>query len=417
MSTDVKTKIDKIVRRERGRLLADLVTRLGPNSIELAEDMVQDALSAGLQQWEYSGLPDNPAAWLNKVARNKAYDRLKKLNKETLVQAVDDNLIPNHSSSVIDCSNLNDPELELFFMCCQHKLNQKEQLSLILNLASGFTAKEIAGLLLSTEAATAKLLARSKAKLRIDRPTLLKQPSLFAIKSNLKTVHKAVYLLFTIGYSSTGGETITRKNIAFEALRLIKLLLANSHTTSAEGHAIAALICFQSARLPARTTDKGEIILLKDQDQSLWDMKLINEGFTHLCTSKNAPHLTRYHLEAAIASIHILPNNKSEIDWTTLNSLYEKLTMVAPSPTITLNRVIVEMMLGNLVTADALLDTLSNNKHMIHYAPYYLVKGELYERLGRHEKAKNQYNLALQYDINLPLQQLLENKISDITLD
>ena len=308
MSTKLNSFIDQIVRRERGRLIADLVSHLGPNRIELAEDMVHEAIVAALKQWSFSGLPEKPAAWLNRVARNKAYDQLRKLTKETLVDELDNNLPADTThDTILTGSKIKDSELELFFMCCKQNLGKKEQLALTLNLACGFTAKDIAEVFLSTDTAIAQLLSRTKRKLRKDRVSITKETTLFDIKTSIPIIHKAVYLLFTIGYSSLKSEDTIQKDLAYEALRLMKLLLSSPQTVTPDGQAIAALICFQSARFNARFDQNGNIILLKDQDQTSWDKNLIQEGFGHLKNAQKTNQLSRYHIEAAIAFVHIPP--------------------------------------------------------------------------------------------------------------
>lgn len=415
MSTDLNNFIDQIVRRERGRLIADLVAHLGRNHIELAEDMVQEAIIAALNQWSFSGLPEKPAAWLNRVARNKAYDQLRKYTKETLVDEFDNELEGSETSNtILTGSKIKDAELKLFFMCCKQDLGRKEQLALILNLACGFTAKDIAELFLSTDTATAQLLSRTKRKLRTDKATAIKEPTLFDIKAGIPIIHKAIYLLFTIGYSSVKSTNPIQEHLAFEALRLIKLLLSNAQTTTPEGHAIAALICFQSARFKARFNSDNKIILLKDQDQKLWDQKLIQEGFTYLQASKNTDQVSRYHIEAAIASVHILPQPEGTPDLSLLRTLYNQLSNLVVSPIVTLNHAVVEIMSGNYTEAATLLDAIDSNHQMKFYAPYYLVRGELYTKTQRPEKARKMYDIALAQKVNLPLKQLLEDKIDEI---
>ncbi|UTW54933.1 RNA polymerase sigma factor [Kordiimonas sp. SCSIO 12610] len=418
MSIEIKKLIDTTVRRERGRLIADLVSRIGQNNIELAEDMVQEAISAALHQWSFSGLPDNPGAWLNRVARNKAYDQIRKTNREILTNQIEDkDTVSDIPSNVLTGDQIQDTELQLFFLCCRQDLNEKERLCLTLNLACGFTAGDIAAALLMSEHAIAKLLSRTKRKLRSNRKATLKSPTIFEMKQGITLVHKAIYLLFSIGYSSTNSHTTIQRELAFEALRLIKLLLANEQTQTPSGHAIAAIICFQSARFEARFDKDGNIILFKDQDQSLWDRSLINEGFAHLSASKNTSALSRYHIEAAIASVHILPTDGSGLNWQLLSNLYKQLNDMTPSPIVRLNRAIVEMMQGNLSEAQQLLETLSNDKQIKNYAPYYLVLGEFCHRCGNNDDAKANFDRALQSGINLSLEQFLKNRISDITIN
>jgi RNA polymerase sigma-70 factor (ECF subfamily) len=411
-STDTRHYIDQLIRLERGRLIADLVARLGRQNIELAEDMVQEALTAAMQQWSYEGLPDNPAAWLNRVARNKAYDQLKKVKKEILQDTFDDqNLSVESDARILTGSKVDDPELKLIFMCCKHSLSEKEQITLILNLACGFTAKEIANVLLSSEAATAQSLSRTKRKLRDQRNDLLREPTAFDIKASLPIAYKAVYLIFCIGYASSTAKQTIQTDIAYEALRLIKTLLSNAQTASSDGHAIAALLCFQSSRFAARAADDGRIILLKNQDKSLWDNKLITEGFTHLQASKNSDNVSRYHIEAAIASVHSSAAKQSETNWQLISDLYQQLEKITASPLVTLNRAIAEMMQDNMSLAAELIEPLKSNKHMQNYAPFYLASAELLEKLGRDAEAKAAFESASKCDVNLPLKQLIDGRI------
>jgi RNA polymerase sigma-70 factor (ECF subfamily) len=256
--------IEQVVRRERGRLVASLVRHMGPHQIDLAEDLVQEAIVAAIEHWPYRGIPDNPAAWLTKTAKNKLIDgiRRRKLEADYISdlenQASGDN--KHVDENEVALLTPDDPELSLLFLCCHDELNPQEQISLALKLVGGFTAQDIASLFFEKESATGQRLARAKRKLRQE---MASSPiSAEHMRAQIPTVLKALYLLFTYAYAPKKGARLIMRDTAYEALRIAETLQNYPMTKSTEGAVLAALMCFQAARFDARSDEAGEIVLL-----------------------------------------------------------------------------------------------------------------------------------------------------------
>ncbi len=254
--------LDRIVRRERSRLVAHLVGRLGGARLDLAEDVTQEALAVALASWPYQGLPDNPAAWLARVARNKAYDRLRRERRELPYDAEIDKRSTNPEIAP-DNTPDQDPELRLIWLCCHNSLSERDRLALTVKIAGGFTTGEVAGLFLTSQEAMARRLTRAKQTLRGSEKELHETPETIDLAARLKSVLKVIYLMFAMGYAPRRGEYAVRSDIALEALRLARLLAGHAPTATAEAAALCALLCFQASRLAARETAQGGIILLE----------------------------------------------------------------------------------------------------------------------------------------------------------
>ena len=301
----VRHLLDRIVRRERSRLVGNLVSRLGGARLDLAEDVTQEALATALASWPYQGLPDDPAAWLSRVARNKAYDRLRREGRERPYDPINDLRIaePEHHHGT---GPEQDPDLRLIWLCCHDALSERDRLALTVKIAGGFTTGEVAGLFLCSEGAMARRLTRAKRTLREVETKLGESGQSIDLSTRLAPVMKVIYLMFAFGYAPRGGERSIRSDVVLEALRMARLLVSHATTANAEAAALCALLCFQASRLTARESDDGAVILMEFQDRSAWDRNLIAEGVEHLDAAKRSPTLSRYHLEAGIAAAHAL---------------------------------------------------------------------------------------------------------------
>ncbi len=402
----IKRDLDRIVRRERGRLIADLVRRLGNQHFALAEDVAQDALVSAMSIWPYEGLPDNPAAWLAKVARNKAIDRLRRLNKE--VSTSSETAGSKRTDSVLFESQVEDPELRLVLLCCHPALTELEQLTLTLKLACGFTTREIADVFLATEEAIGQRIARAKRRLRALGKELEQLPLRFGIESRRPSTLKVVYLMFSVGYAPLSGDRSVRFDVALEALRLAEELAANKIMGTAESQALAALMCFQASRLEARESADGHIVLLGKQDRSLWNRELIDRGFGYLVAAKATAKLSPYHLEAGIAATHAAATDAEICDWDSIVNQYEQLEAMVNSPIVANNSAVAIAMAGNPAAALRKLDALGNDKHMQTYAPYHIARAEVLRLLGRKEEAADSYQDAMRCRVSTPVIRHLE---------
>lgn len=418
-------QLEKLARRERGRLVALLVGKLGPARLEMAEDVVQDAIIAAMAAWPYKGMPDNPAAWLNRVARNKAYDRLRKEGREKpwldeIGDHAADDISPDNSDAThgqLFGARIKDPELKLIFLCCQPEIAQEDQLMLTLKVVSGFTAKDIGALFLKKEAAVGQRLARAKRKLRAlgasaGGKSITDGPSRFELKERLPTVLKVIYLMFSLGYAPRRGEALILRDVAEEALRLAVSVADANETASPSASALAALLSFQASRFDARVGTDGALVLLRDQNRVLWDKDLISRGFAYLKAAQAGAKLSRYHLEAAIASSHAAAPDFAATNWQQLLGVYAQLEAMTGSPVVAVNACVAEAFAGAPEAAFLKLEALAKHDQLHAYAPYHIARGELLRMLKRPADAAKSFKKALECDASAPVVAHLKERLT-----
>ena len=413
---DVRRTRDRLVRRERGRLIADLVAYLGAANIELAEDVAQDALVAAMSTWPYRGMPDKPAAWLGRVARNKAIDRLRRTRRESPYLEERD----TREGAPVDnlfAARIVDPELRLIILCCNADIGEMDRLAMTLRIVSGFTAREIASVFLSRESAVAQRLARAKRKLREVEASagdrgLADAPSRFEIPAKLGTVLKVVYLMFSLGYAPRSGATAVRKDVALEALRLAREIAGHAEISLPESKALAALLCFQASRLDAREDAAGNIVLLRDQTRADWDRSLIRDGLVYLSEARSTTQISRYHLEAGIAAAHAAAPSWQACDWQAIARCYDRLQEIVDSPVVAVNASVARAMLGDAEEALGILESLADEPLLANYAPYYVARAEVLCQLGRDADATSSFERAIACGASAPVLRHLEQRLA-----
>jgi RNA polymerase sigma-70 factor, ECF subfamily len=308
--------VDHLFRSRAGRMVAWLTHVFGPEHLELAEEVVQDALVKALQQWPYSGVPDNPGAWLLRVARNGALDVLR---RHSAFRAREHAIVAE-LTSVADNGEpgawaVEDDELRMVFMCCHPSLPPDARVALSLKTVGGFNVSEIARAFLVSGAVVAQRLVRAKRTLR-ERGVGLELPHGSQLRERLESVLEVIYLMFNEGYNAHSGDHLIRLDLCGEALRLGRLVADSEAVATPAVHALVALMAFQAARLPARIDGAGELVLLENQDRSLWDRRLVALGFEHLDRSAEGTEMTPYHVQAAIAAVHAGAATPAETRWT-----------------------------------------------------------------------------------------------------
>ena len=410
--------VDHLFRNRAGQLVAWLTRIFGPAHLELAEEVVQDALLKALQQWPYSGVPDNPGAWLFRVARNGALDVLRRnaafaARAHEIAGELQRASAPEHSDSAIE-----DDELRMVFMCCHPSLPPDARVALSLKTAGGFSVAEIARAFLSSEATIAQRLVRAKRMLRV-QGVGLDLPHGSDLGARTDSVLEVIYLLFNEGYNAHAGEDLIRQDLCGEALRLGRLVAQSPHVVAAGGlagapaaHALVALMAFQAARLPARVDRNGEMVLLEDQDRSLWDRGLVALGFAHLERSADGSQMTLYHAQAAIAAVHAGAERSELTRWDRILSLYDDLMALNPSPVIRLNRAVA---LSRVAGPAAALSALQPLEHEPALAGYYLlpsVTARLFAELGDHANAAACYRQALERPCSEPERRFLQRRLA-----
>jgi RNA polymerase sigma factor (sigma-70 family) len=332
---------ENLFRSEGARILASLVAHLGPQRLQLAEDVVQEALVRALQTWPYRGLPDNPAAWLTQTAKNLALDSIRRekswAEKEPSIAAAQERWL---SSSEVDADeHLPDDTLRMLFVCFHPMLSVEAQTALALRTVCGLSPAEIAAAFLTSEASIAKRLVRARQRIReLDLPFVVPGPN--ELPERLEGVLGALYLLFNEGYKASSGDSLVRMELCGEALRLTQLLADHPLTKRPGVHALVALMCLNASRLAARTDVEGRLVRLYEQDRTRWDAGLIQRGLVALADSAVGGEISAYHLEAGIAAVHSTALSSESTDWQRILHLYDQLLLLKPSPIIAMNRAV-----------------------------------------------------------------------------
>lgn len=386
MSSPGPLVTEHLFRREGARLLAALTRSLGVNNLPLAEDVVQDALIRALETWKVHGVPENPGAWLMRVAKNRAIDIVRRDRKST---SIDDQLEETEG----DLAPAPDDELRMMFSCCHPKVPEEAQIALILSISSGFGVDEIAAAFLAKESAVEKRLSRAKAALAETKH--LFDFSKEEIATRLDCVQRALYLLFNEGYHGANEESAVRIELCREAMHLCSLLRQNTVTATPTTHALAALMCLHAARLPARVDAAGELVALVDQDRSQWDRGLVKEGEYLLNLSARGDTLSEFHIEAAIAHVHVSAPSAADTQWGTIVQLYDRLLEIRPSPVVALNRAIAVAQAEGPERGREALMNIAGRERLETYPFYAAALGEIELRCGNTAVAHEHYRTAI----------------------
>lgn len=331
--------IPHLFRTEFSKITAVLAKLFGFEHIEIAEDIASDTFLLASETWSIKGLPENPAAWLYTVAKNKAKDYLRrnKLFSDKITPHLQYSNSELHELDIdLSDTNIVDSQLQMMFAICQPAIPAEAQIGLSLRILCGFGIEEIANAFLSNKETINKRLMRAKAKLR-EENVKMAFPASAEIDKRLETVLTTIYLLFNEGYHSLSQNTTVRKDLCLEAIRLAYLLTINPATDKPAVSALLALMCFHASRFEARTNPAGEQVLYEDQDTSLWDKELIGRGKFYLNRAAEGPELTKYHIEAGIAWWHTYYEDTPE-KWESILQMYNRLLMIEYSPMAALNR-------------------------------------------------------------------------------
>ena len=411
----VPDSLSHLFRRHAGQMVSVLSRIFGVERIDPIEDAVQDALVTALQKWPYSGTPANPRAWLIEVAKNRILDRLRRDKRST---SIDDESaeFPNTTDQTLDAhfsGEMGEDELKMIFACCNPAIPPDSQVALTLKTVGGFGVGEIAAAYLAKEDAVAKMLSRAKQKLRSG--VLLEVPAGDELKHRLDAVLRVLYMMFNEGYAASTGQTLIRRDLCFEAIRLARIISGHPVTTEPKVNALIALFCFQAARLPARSDDRGDLVLLSEQDRSLWDGRLIAEGIEHLRRSAAGDELSDYHLEAEIASCYALAESFETIDWKRILKCYDLLQSGRFSPVVELNRIIAFGKVNGPEKALEELSLLGENYLMNSFNFFHLTRAYFLAELGQNEKAAEAYCRAADLTRNDAIARFIQKKLSEIS--
>lgn len=398
-----------LFRHEAGRMVSALTCMIGFDKLELAEDIVQDSMVMALRHWPFDGVPDNPSAWLHRVARNRAIDLIRRdqsfqrIRTDLAYEAED--LVMKEFSFYDD--TFTDSQLRMLFACCHPSISFDAQVTLCLKILGGLSVREIAHAFLTTEETITKRLYRAKEKLRAES-SVLTVPTGSQLTCRLDAVLQSIYLLFNEGYTSSHPDQFIRQDLSAEALRLGVLLTAYPLTAQPQTYALLALMCFQAARFDARLTREGAIILLPDQDRTQWNQPLIQQGRHYLGLSAQGNDLSPYHLEAGIALLYTLAPSFEQTNWKAILSYYDQLYVLKPSPIVLLNRAVALAQLDQPEQALVIvrsLNSLADNQY------YHTILGDLYERTQQHTLAKQHYAQAIALTTSQAERALIRQKL------
>ena len=391
-----KRLVDHFFRHESGRLVSLLTGALGARNLDLIEDVVQSALTRALQSWSRNGIPDDPAGWLYRVARNAAIDSLRRDQRwEKVRERIWESAEASLPEEPLFEGEFADEQLRMLFLCCHAELPAESQVALALKTLCGFDVREIAPALLTSEANIQKRLTRAKERLRqLDwRPG---DPDGEMIRGRLEAVRTVVYLLFNEGYNSSLPDRRIRRELCDEAIRLGRLLAGHPLAGEPATQALLSLMLFHAARFDAREDNGESFLLLEDQDRSRWDRDLLWEGWRRLIASGRGERLSRYHLEAGIAAEHCLVASPGETNWTRVVELYDLLIRLVPSPIHELNRAVAISRLRDPESALRELDKSDPPGIAEKYYLWHAVVGELSRQTGDFDRAKRSLTKAIE---------------------
>jgi RNA polymerase sigma-70 factor (ECF subfamily) len=392
------TSFERVFREEYARVVATLIRDL--RDIDLAEDALSDALEAALVTWPRAGVPDNPGAWLTVTARRKAIDRLRRERRHAELVAQLEEVTP------VDEKTIPDERLSLIFTCCHPALAPDAQVALTLKLVGGLTTAEIARAFLVSEETLAQRIVRAESKIRAAGIPYRVPPD-HLLPDRLGSALAVVYLIFNEGYSATGGDALTRPDLMAEAIRLGGILAALM-PDEPEVLGLEALLLLQASRTRARTSGDDALVLLEDQDRSLWDRDLIERGVALLDRALALRGPGPYQLQAAIAALHAQAVSAEQTDWLQITLLYGELARLQPSPVVELNRAVAVAMAHGPGAGLELLEGLELDRyHLFHSA-----RADLLRRSGRADEARAEYERARELATNDAERAFLERRLA-----
>ena len=407
----ISDKVEDIYRAESRRILATLIRLLG--DFDLAEEALQNAFAAAIATWPRDGMPENPRAWLVSTGRFKAVDTLRRRARYGAIEAQLAKSPEMTTGEFEEAPELEDDRLRLIFVCCHPALSPDAQIALTLREVCGLTTEEIARAFLSAAPTVAQRIVRAKSKIR-DAKIPYEVPVRGEWHERLEIVLHVIYLIFNEGYSASAGESLTRGELTQEAIRLTRLLIALLPEPDSEATGLLALLLLQESRRTARTSPDGEMVLLEEQDRSLWNRELIAEGVSLVRKALASRNVGAYTLQASIAAIHAEAPNSSATDWNEIAGLYDVLLRVDPSPVAELNRAVAVAMRDGEVAGLRLMDELLETGELRNYSYAHASRAELCRRLGQNDEARKSYARALELMKLGPERRFIERRLQEL---
>ena len=407
---EIRQLVDSIYHSESRRVLATLIRLL--KDFDLAEDALHDAFAAALKQWPEQGVPANPQAWLVSTGRFKAIDSLRR-------RARFDATLPDLSAELEapdpvaeELSPFPDDQLRLIFTCCHPILSEDSRIALTLREVCGLTTEEIARAFLLTPSTLAQRIVRAKAKIR-DAKIPYQIPSSVELPERLDAVLHVIYLVFNEGYFASSGASLIRADLSAEAIRLARLLLQLLPDSEVIG--LLGLMLLHESRRDARTSFDGDIVLLADQDRSLWKRDLIDEGSALVNRALATQRFGFYTVQAAIALVHAQAASADQTNWQRIVTLYDLLIRIHPSPVINLNRAVAVAMAEGPLKGLSIIDDLMNDGELSQYHLAHSARADLCRRLGRFSEARASYEKALSLSTQEPERRFYQKRLSELS--
>jgi len=398
-SAGVSQLVEHLFRHESGKMVATLTGIFGIEHLNLAEDVVQEALARALQTWPYRGIPENPAAWIMRASRNLALDVVRREKvfraKEPEIARLMERDGSAPEAAIFSEHEIADDRLRMMFVCCHPVIPPEAQVPLALKTLCGFSVTEISHAFLTTEAAIAKRLTRAKQKIQ-EAQVPFEIPTGDELTRRLDSVLQSLYLLFNEGYKASSGENLVREELCDEAIRLTELLEQHRASNQPKTHALLALMLLNAARIPARQDNEGNLLRLKEQDRAVWDQTMIARGMFHLHESAAGTDISEYHLQAGIAACHATAIDYKSTDWAKILSLYDRLIEFDDSPVVALNRAVAVANVHGPETGLQTLRAIRNREKLDSYYLFYSVFGELEMRLNNNAVAAEQFRKAFE---------------------
>lgn len=408
-ANQIRQQVEAVYRSESRRVLATLIRLLG--DFDRAQEAMHEAFAVALAQWPRDGIPANPRSWLVSTGRFKAIDTIRRRARfDTHLAELAQQLDPSHTT-IEDDEDVEDDRLRLIFTCCHPALSPEAQVALTLREVCGLSTEEIASAFLIAPPTLAQRIVRAKAKIR-DARIPYQVPSKTDLPDRLDTVLQTIYLVFNEGYAASSGRSLTRADLADEAIRLGRLVMELLPDSEVIG--LLALMLLQESRRTARTSSTGDLILLEDQDRSLWNQAQISEGRLLVQQSLSSGRFGSYTLQAAIAAVHSEAQSAAATDWAQIVGLYDLLVQLEPSPVVALNRAVAVAMRDGPLAGLQSIDEILARGDLADYHLAHSARADLCRRLGRTADARESYQKALAIVKQEPERRFLEKRLREL---
>ncbi|MFN0021945.1 MAG: RNA polymerase sigma factor [Pirellulaceae bacterium] len=409
---EIRNRVDEVYRVESRRVFATLVRLL--NDFDLAEEALHEAFISAVEQWQRDGVPENPRAWLVSAGRFKAIDAMRRRARfdaslSDIAQRLDKD---SQAAAEPDEQRLEDDRLRLIFTCCHPAIAAEARVALTLREVCGLTTEEIARAFLTAPPTLAQRIVRAKAKIK-NAGIPYQIPSQADLPERLETVLQVIYLVFNEGYSASSGNSLTREDLSGEAIRLGRLLVELLPDSEVLG--LLALMLLHESRRAARAGDSGELILLEQQDRTLWNRQQIAEGAALVQRAYDSGQVGPYSIQAAISAVHAQSRTAAETDWSQIVALYDLLSQAGPSPVIELNRAVAVAMRDGPTAGLALIDGILARGELVDYHLAHSARADFCRRLGKSADARVSYQRALALTQQGPERRFLEKRLAELS--